>query len=231
MTDLTKEQELSLWERHKVGESAATNELLRYVMPHINNRVSYYRDVPIPNPALHGEAMKMAIHSFDTWDPKRGARLATNTVTSLQRMSRFVTQNKNIARIPEHRAVKIGTFLHVKNALEFEIGRPPSPEELADELSWSVKEVRETNSSMRKDLSESGMPEAALGAVQDRQKETMHFVRYGLTPPERTVFDHHFGFDGVKQLSVEQIAKKVGKSPDWVYRVRRKSIADIQRYT
>lgn len=229
--DLTKEREIELWKQHKAGNSTATNELLRHVMPHVNSRVSYYRDVPIPSPALQGEAMKMAIHSFDTWDPKRGARLATNTVTSLQRMSRFVTQNKNIARIPEHRAAKIGTFLHVRNALESELQRAPSPEELADELSWSVKEVRETNNSMRKDLSESGMPEAALGAVQDRQKETMHFVRHGLTPPERTVFDHHFGFGGAKQMSVDQIAKKVGKSPDWVYRVRRKTIADIQRYS
>lgn len=229
--ELNKEQELDYWKRHKSGDTSATNALLRHVMPHVKSRVSYYRDVPIPNPALHGEAMKMAIHSFDTWDPKRGARLATNTVTSLQRMSRFVTQNKNIARIPEHRAAKIGTFLHVRKALESELGRPPSPEELADELSWSVKEVRDTNSAMRKDLSESGMPEAALGAVRDRQKETMQFVRYGLTPQERKVFDHHFGFGGVRQLSVNDIAKKVNKSPDWVYRVRRKVIADIQRYS
>jgi len=229
--DLTKEQELDYWKKHKAGDKSATNALLRFVMPHVNSRVSYYRDVPIPTPALHGEAMKMAIHSFDTWDPKRGARLATNTVTSLQRMSRFVTQNKNIARIPEHRAAKIGTFLHVRNALDSELGRPPSPEELADELSWSVKEVRDIGSSMRKDLSESGMPEAALGAVQDRQKETMHFVRYGLTPDERKVFDHHFGFGGAKQMSVNDIAKRVNKSPDWVYRVRRKVIADIQRYS
>lgn len=228
--DLEPQAELDLWKQHKRGDTTATNSLLRSVMPLINTRVNYYRDVPIPHPALYGEAIKMALGSFDSWDPSRGARLGTHVVSSLQRMNRFVSQNKNVARIPEHRIQKVGTYLHVKSALEAELGRPPSAEELADELSWSVKEVRDVSASLRKDLSESGMPEAALGAVQDRNKETMHFLRYGLTPEERTVFDHSFGYQGAKSLSVPEVAKKVGKSEDWVYRVRRRIISDFQRY-
>jgi len=232
--NFSKSEELDLWKKSRAGDAKATQALLRSVMPHVHKRVSRYRDVPIPQPALYGEATKMALSSLQNWDPARGARLGTHVVTSLQRMNRFVTQNKNVARIPEHRAVKIGGFLNVRNALEAELGRPPSPEELADELAWPVKEVRHIAASMRKDLSESGMPEAALQHHRDRQKETSQFIRYSLTPPERKVFDSYFGKIGKKTGKpppVSSVAKKVGKSEDWVYRVRRRLISDIKRYT
>ena len=132
--EVTKENELAVWRQSRGGDIHATRALLRSVMPYVQKRVSRYRDVPIPYPALYGEATKMALSSFQSWDPSRGARLGTHVVTQLQRMNRFVQQNKNIARIPEHRIVKIGGFLHVKDALAAELGRAPSPEELADEL-------------------------------------------------------------------------------------------------
>ncbi len=227
----TPEEELDLWNKSKSGDRDASKSLLRSVMPHVHKRVSRYRDVPIPAPALYGEATKMALTAIQNWDPTRGARLGTHTVTQLQRMNRFVSQNKNIARIPEHRAVKIGGFLHTRDALSAELGRAPSPEEMADELSWPVKEVRATAASMRKDLSESGMPEAALAQMNDRQKETMNFVRFSLTHPEQKVFDSYFVTTIGKAPSVTSVAKNTGKSEDWVYRVRRRLVNDIKRYS
>lgn len=229
--ELTREDELDLWRKARTGNAQATRSLLQSVMPHVHKRVSRYRDVPIPAPALYGEATKMALSSFQNWDPSRGARLGTHVVTSLQRMNRFVSQNKNVARIPEHRAVKIGGYLHVRDALAAELGRQPSPEEMADELAWPVKEVRHIAASMRSDLSESGMPEAALAQQEGRQKETMNFVRYGLTPPERKVFDAYFQGSQKTPPSVTSLANKTNKSEDWVYRVRRRLIHDIKRYS
>ena len=223
--------DLDLWHQHKKGDREATNTLLGRLHPHIAQRVSLYQDVPIPAPAIYGHAMRLALHSLDSFDPNAGAALSTHVVNGLQRVSRFVNQNKNVARIPEHRLLRIGTFQSVHSSMEAQLGRRPAVEELADELGWTHKEVGTMARSLRSDMSASSMPEAAEGRLKDRSHETMHFVRGGLTPPEKQAFDHLWGFSGNKQLSVNDIARRTGLSTDRVYRLRRETATDIQRYS
>jgi len=227
---ITKEaEELALWRQHKAGDKKATNTLLRSMEPHIQQRVSLYRDVPVPAPAILGHAKQLAIHAFDTFDPKAGTQLSTHVVNHLQRVSRFVNQGKNIARIPEHRFLRVGTFNSAHDSLNAGLGRAPSTEELADDLGWSHREVQTMAQSLKyRDLSESATPDGAEGKFRDRQTETMAFVRYGLTPVERKAFDHLFGYDGAPQLHVGEIAKKTNMSVDAVYRLRRRTAQDVR---
>jgi len=221
--------ETELWRRHKQGDRQATSELLDRLKPHVDSRVSLYRDVAIPPQAIYGHAMNLTMHAIDTYDPKSGAALPTHVVNHLQRVSRFVNQNKNIARIPEHRALRVGTFQSVHSSMSAELGRQPTVEELADELGWSHKEVGTMGRSLRSDLSASAMPEAAEARFHDRTKETMYFVRGGLLPQEREAFDHLWGFDGKKHLSVSEISKRTGLSVDRVYMLRKQTAQKIQR--
>lgn len=223
--------DLDLWKRHKTGDREATNTLLDRLRPHIDSRVSLYRDVPIPEPAIRGHALKVTLHALDTFDPNAGAALPTHVVNRLQRVSRFVNQNKNIARIPEHRLLRIGTFQSVHSSMEAQLGRKPAIEELADELGWTHKEVGTMARSLRSDLAASAMPEAAEARLKDRSHETMHFVRGGLTPQEKEAFDHLWGFAGTKQLPVNDIARKTGLTTDRIYRLRRETAGQIQRYS
>jgi len=221
--------DLDLWHLHRKGDRVATNTLLGRLAPHIDQRVSLYRDVPIPEPAIRGYAMRVALHSLDNFDPKAGTQLSTHVVGRLQRVSRFVNQNKNVARIPEHRLLRVGTYQSVHSALAAQLGRPPSTEELADDLGWTHREVQTMHGSLRSDLSASSMPETMEGRIRDRGHETMHFVRGGLTPPEKSAFDHLWGFGGKPNLSVADISKRTGLSTDRVYRLKRESAQEIQR--
>lgn len=207
------------------------NTLLRKLDPHVQQRVSLYKGrVAIPHQAIEGHARYLALHALESFDPKAGAQVATHVVNHLQRVSRFVNQNKNIARIPEHRLLKIGTFEAVKSQLETALGRPPSMEELADELGWSHREVQVLARSLSaRSLSASAMPESLEGEFGDRRQETMSFVRFGLTPLERDAFDHLYGFNGKTKLSVAETAKKTEFSPDYLYRMLRRTALDIQR--
>lgn len=221
--------DLDLWHQHRKGDREATNKLLGRLSPHIDSRVSLYRDVPIPQPAIRGYATRVALHALDTYDPKAGAALPTHVVNRLQRVSRFVNQHKNVARIPEHRVLRVGTYQSVHSSLQAQLGRHPSVEELADELGWTHREVQTMGRSLRSDLAASMMPDSVEGRIKGRGTETMHFVRGGLTPQEKEAFDHLWGFGGKPQLSVADIARRTGLSTDRVYRLRRESAQEIQR--
>lgn len=221
--------DIDLWHLHRKGDREATNSLLGRLSPYINARVSLYRDVPIPQPAIKGYAMRVALHAMDNFDPGKGTQLSTHVVNRLQRVSRYVNQNKNVARIPEHRLLRVGTYQSVHSSMGAQLGRPPSVEELADELGWTHREVQTMGSSLRSDLAASSMPESMEGRILNRGQETMHFVRGGLTPPEKQAFDHLWGFAGKPQLSVAAIAKKSNLSTDRVYRLRRETAQEIQR--
>jgi len=221
--------DLDLWHQHRKGDREATNQLLGRLAPHITSRADLYQNVPIPAPAIRGYATRVALHALDTFDPKAGTQLSTHVVNRLQRVSRFVNQNKNVARIPEHRFLRVGTYQSVHSSLSAQLGRHPSMEELADDLGWTHREVQAMGASLRSDLAASSMPETMEGRIRDRGHETMHFVRGGLTPPEKDAFDHLWQFSGKPNLSVVDIAKKTGLSTDRIYRLKRESAQEIQR--
>jgi DNA-directed RNA polymerase specialized sigma subunit len=221
--------DLDLWHQHKQGDREATNQLLGRLAPHISSRADLYRNVPIPAPAIRGYATRVALHALDTYDPKAGTQLSTHVVNRLQRVSRFVNQNKNVARIPEHRFLRVGTYQSVHSSLSAQLGRSPSIEELSDDLGWTHREVQAMGSSLRSDLAASSMPETMEGRIRDRGHETMHFVRGGLTPPEKDAFDHLWQFSGKPNLSVAEISKRTGLSTDRIYRLKRESAQEIQR--
>lgn len=229
---LSADEELAMWKKFKAGDNEAKHSLLQTLMPSVKTRLSFFSNVPLPQPHLYGEALSLAEDSLHTWDPKQGARLSTHTVGTLQRMNRIVSQNKNVARIPEHKEKKVQNFLHERATFIAENNRIPSPEEMADHLSWNIKEVKEVSMAIRKTLSESSMPEAALGVQRDNLKSTMFFVRQSVaTPDERAVFDARFGFEGKPILSVEKVSKMTGLSEGAVRRTENKLKEDINRYS
>lgn len=229
---MTEDPLLPLWHKHRRGDRVAMNELLRQLDPHIKQRVSFYRDVPIPSTAIEAHAKRRALQALDSFDPKVGAQLATHVVNALQGVSRFVNQHKNIARIPEHRALKIGLYESAHGQLEALHGRPPSIEELADHLGWSQQETQLVRRSMRsKALSASMTPDDVDVTHYDRMRETMMFVRAGLLVEEREAFDYLYGLNGKPQLSVAETAKKLKLSADKLYRLLRTSADQIRRYS
>lgn len=221
--------DLDLWHQYRRGSDVAKNELLDRMMPHIRQRSALYRDVPIPESAILGHAQRRALEAFETYDPSKGTQLSTHVVNHLQRVSRFVNQGKNIARIPEPKFLQLNLFQSQYDSLMATHGRPPSIEELTDVLHWTPQQVQSMAKSLKqRDLSASSMPESAEGSTRDRMHETLSFVRFGLKPDERTAFDHFFGYAGKPILGMPEIAKKTGLSVDKLYRLKQRTTQDVQ---
>lgn len=221
--------DLDLWKAYRKGSKDAQNELLDRMMPHIRQRSALYKDVPIPESAILGHAQRRALEAFETYDPAKGTQLSTHVVNHLQRVSRYVNQGKNIARIPEPRFLQLNLYQSTYDSLTATHGRPPSLEEMSDALHWTPQQVQSMERSLKqRALAASAMPEMAEDQPRDRMHETLSFVRFGLKPDEKEAFDHFFGHNGKPILGMPEIAKRTGLSVDKLYRLKQRTTQEVQ---
>lgn len=208
------ERDLSLWKTWKKNPSdAAASALLSQVAPLIAREASKW-DQTMARPLLETEGKRLAMQAFHGYDPSKGAALGTHVVNQLQRMSRLVYANQNVARLPENKMLWFHAYHKASARLGDELGRSPTTDEIADELGWSIPRVEEFRRSIgRRELLESGGHDdsGASGLHDDeRQDHTLDFVHHGLPPVQKAIFEHLTGYAGTETLSNTAIQKKLG---------------------
>ena len=96
--------------------------------------------------------------------------------------------------------------------MEDRFGREPTDAEVADELSWSLKEVnRLRNELSRADIINFGddYSYGDLGIMSNKTNEVIRMVYMDSTPDEKFIIEHTYNISGKKQLSLKDIAKKL----------------------
>lgn len=217
----TKQYELGLWNQWKAGDESAKSALIKSMDPLLQKQVNKYVNSGLPRPALEVEAKKLTLEAMKTYDPSKAA-LGTHTVNHLKHLQRYVINFQNVGKIPENRALQITRFESTKKNMAEDLGREPNTVELADELSWSVREVDRMESELRKDLAMiSGKDEdffEDLMFQRDDTKEAEQFVYYDSSNQDRLIMEYYFGLAGKPSLSVADISLRVGKPESFVRR-------------
>lgn len=182
----------------------------------VRNSVGKYRQsTAVPPQALRMRAYAQVKKAIDSYDPDKGAALATHVGNYLRRVDAVALQYANLGYVPPNRAAKeFGPFLEADRKLKERLNRQPTSQELADELKWSVKQVARIQREARNDLVASKfdtpdtMPEYRV--QQEKETEAMHLIYSSpeTTSEERIVLEHLFGMNGKKKMSKGEIAKK-----------------------
>lgn len=209
--------------RAKRGDTEALNELLDRHKDLLQRKAAVFSAAPIPNSVIYGQAIRLLRAAIERYQPSAGVKFRTfleNTV----RLNRFTTQYKNVARIPEHRALLIKRYIAAKKILEAQNDREPTVTEMADALHWSVNDVAKMEQALnRRELAASGMEFDQLSGQSDRFKETAEFLYFGLTPEEQLVYDYSLGAHGKRRITdVREMAKVTGLSTDRIYTIKKK---------
>jgi len=209
------------YETFKKDPVKGRNQFLSAAKPFIESRAAIYKEAPVPQPAVVGFGQTLALQALDSYKPQK-AGLRTHLENNLRGMSRFVNQNKNVARIPEHRALKVSAYKNAVQRLGVELGYKPSQMEIADELSWPLRDVQQMEISLRGAVAESESFESSQKVFHDRFNERLEFARFVMSPQDQKIVDYLYGLHGKPQLSVAATANKVGVSPSKVYAIRQK---------
>ena len=226
-----KKLELQLWKDwKKTGNEEAMGQLLNSMDPLIQKRVSQFMGAPLPRSAIEAEARKQAMKAFETYNPKMGAALGTHVNNYMQKVYRYVSTYQNVGRLPESRTAKIDLFNKTKSYLEQQKGREPSTVELADELRWSPREVGRMEVELRKDL---GL-ETSFGEMKfldfDQNADLLNYGYFELSPEEQLVFDYSVGMHGKMRLTMENIAKRLDKTPRQIGLIKQRIVDKLKRF-
>jgi len=226
-----KKLELQLWKDWRKSKDEDTlGQLLQSMDPLIQKRVSQFMGAPLPRSAIEAEARKQAVKAFETYNPKMGAALGTHVNNYMQKVYRYVSTYQNVGRLPESRTAKIDLFNKTKAYLSQQKGREPSTVELSDELRWSPREVGRMEVELRKDL---GL-ETSFGEMKfldfDKNSDLLNYGYFELSPEEQLVFDYSIGMHGKMRLTMENIAKRLEKTPRQIGLIKQRIVDKLKRF-
>jgi RNA polymerase primary sigma factor len=229
-----KQDEIDIWKKWKrTGDPMYSNQLLKSLDPFLQSYVNKYSGAPLPRPAMESQARLLALKAFESYNPKIGAQLNTHVGHELKHLHRYVLEYQNVGKIPENRGIAISKFKNIRSHLTEELNREPTVLELADDLSWSPAEVERMQSELRQDLNViQGKEEAFFDSqynLTDQSRDIVEFVYWSAPPEEQKIMEYWFGLGGSPQLTVEQMSRKLHKTPDEIKRISKAIAARIKQ--
>lgn len=193
--------------------------LLKSVDPVIRSGMQAYGGPSVGSPTLYSQARRVALQSFDTYDPARGG-LRSHVLNHLRRLQRLGAQQAQIISVPERVAMDRRHLEETESQLRDALGRDPSDIELANRTGLSLKrlqyvrQARHTVAGSQIERDEtSDAPASTIPGQDPRQKAWEQLVYYDLQPLDQTIFDMTLGRNGRRPHTVAEIAAKLGVTP------------------
>jgi DNA-directed RNA polymerase specialized sigma subunit len=179
----------------------------------------------IPYSAMESQLRIAAKKSIESFNPAGGTKLSTWVTTGLQRVTDFVAANRNFARIPKNRVDMYQKFQNARNALQDDLGREPTVQELSQQLPGvKPKDIQRLTSEIRTEHYIGGNPDpeaddGSIGHAPSQMRSILSLMPALLTPDEKRVFEELFPPTG-GTASMADVARKTGLNKSRIYQLR-----------
>ena len=127
------DQDLELWRKWQAGgrKPQDLEPLLDRFEPVIQSHLRQYAGhVNVPEPAIRADLENRFVQAVRSFDPSKGAQLATHVNWHLKGVHGFVAQHQNLGRIPEGQISKIRELTAAVHTLQDQLGRVPDNAEI-----------------------------------------------------------------------------------------------------
>jgi hypothetical protein len=223
------DQDIKLWQQWQQNPNKDNTKALLDQTAGIRHRSIQSWSGSLSPVTLQSEAVKQSLNAFKSFDPSKDVKLTTHLTNNLKKLSRDAYAEVSFLRMPEDRQMKYRSFETAREDLKERLGRSPSDFELADELSWSLPEVRRFLSEDKKILVDSeplpiGLQSFSLTGGLD-PNDRLHFVVADMNDVDKQIFAHTTGYEGAKILTGADLMRKLNLTQSQLS-YRKRVIAD-----
>jgi RNA polymerase primary sigma factor len=206
-----------------------------------------YMGQGLPFPDLIQEGNVGLMRAVDKYDYTRGNRFSTYATWWIrQAITRALAQKTRTIRIPLHMTERIRQMYRTAQILEQELGRRPTPEEIAEEMELPAETVRgmmdasqhaialerpvgdDGDSEFGDFIEDQDTPEPAEAAAHHLLQETIEEVLSELTPRQAHILRLRFGLGGGEQHTLEEIANKFGLSRERIRQLEKEALRRLR---
>ena len=244
---LSAEEEIELAKKLELGDQEAKKRLAEANLRLVVSITKRYVGRGMLFLDLIQEGNLGLIKAVEKFDYRKGFKFSTYATWWIrQAITRAIADQARTIRIPVHMVETINKLIRVSRQLLQELGREPSPEEIAEEMNMPVDRVREImkisqepvsletpigeeeDSHLGDFIQDDNVPVPADAAAFTLLKEQLVEVLGTLTEREQKVLRLRFGLDDGRARTLEEVGKEFNVTRERIRQIEAKALRKLR---
>ena len=245
---ITAQEEVELAQRIKAGDEVALEKLVKANLRLVVSATKQYQNQGLTLPDLINEGNLGLIKAAQRFDETRGFKFISYAVWWIrQSILQALAEQSRIVRLPLNKIGSINKISKAFSSLEQKCGRPPTVQEIAEELEITENEVKQSmenagrhlsmdaplkdedgSSNMYEVMESNSNPKPDRELMNESLRKEIERSLTTLTVREADVVRLYFGLSGAHPMTLEEIGERFDLTRERVRQIKEKAIRRLK---